>query len=102
MNNTGMKITIVVRVEATIAPLTWRVPVRALSSSLRPFSRRRTIFSSTTMALSTISPIPRANPPKLIWLRVKSLKNSRPKVAMIEIGIDRAMMKVVEPLRRKK
>jgi len=91
----------VVRVEAMMAPATSRVPMEAASFSDRPFSSRcRIMFSKTTIALSTIRPTPRASPPNVIWFNVRSLKNSRANVAMIEMGIDSAMMNVVDPFRR--
>ena len=68
---------------------------------LRNISLRRTIFSRTTMELSTINPIPSASPPKLIWFNVRLLKYKRPKVAISEIGIESAIIKVVEPFRKK-
>jgi len=92
----------VVSVEATTAPDTSRVPMRAASCRLRPDWRWRTMFSITTIALSTIIPMPRARPPKVIWFSVSPEKNSRPKVAVIEIGIARAMIPVVDPFRRKR
>ncbi len=75
MKTTGRKITQVVSVEATMAPATSRVPTRAASAMGRPScSRCRTMFSSTTMALSTISPIPSASPPNVIWFSVSPAK----------------------------
>ena len=70
MKTTGRKIIEVVRVEAMIAPVTCLVPIRALSLRDFPFSLILTMFSSTTMELSTIIPIPSASPPKVIRLRV--------------------------------
>ncbi len=102
MNTTGKKITQVVRVDATIAPATCLVPISALGFRSSPSSsRRRMIFSSTTMALSTINPTPRAKPPKLIWFSVRSLKYNNAKVAIIDIGMDTAIMKVEDPFLKK-
>ena len=75
VNTTGRKMTQVVSVEAMIAPATSRAPTFAASSAGRSCSSRfRTMLSSTTMALSTISPTPRASPPKVIWLSVRPAK----------------------------
>jgi hypothetical protein len=100
MNTTGRKMTQVVSVDAMTAPVTSRVPTLAASTRERPSCLCRAMFSSTTMALSTMSPMPRARPPKVIWFSVSPEKKSRPKVAVIEIGIASAMIVVVEPLRR--
>ena len=71
VKTTGRKTTQVVSVEATIAPATSPVPARAASIIEAPSSSRfRTMLSRTTMALSTIIPIPSARPPKVIWLSV--------------------------------
>ena len=72
-------------------PATSEAPTAAASSGLQPFSSRlRTMFSRTTMALSTIMPTPSARPPKVIWFRVRPPKYSSAKQAMIETGIDTA------------
>ena len=59
------------------------------------------MFSSTTMALSTSMPTPRASPPSVIMFSVKPPKYISAKVAMIEIGMAVAMMAVLRRLRRK-
>jgi hypothetical protein len=66
MNITGRKITQVVSVEAMMAPVTCRAPRSALASGAMPFWRCRTMFSSTTIELSTIMPTPSAMPPNVI------------------------------------
>jgi len=98
----GRKITSVVIVLAMIADPTSRAPSTAASSGASPFSlRRRKIFSSTTMELSTIMPTPRASPPRVIRLSVNPPKKINAKVATIEIGIDREITSVLRMLRRK-
>ena len=101
MNTSGMNTTQVVSVDASIAPATSDAPTAAASSGVQPVSSRlRTMFSSTTMALSTIIPTPSASPPKVIWFRVRPPKYSSAKQAMIEIGMDTPMMAVLVRLRR--
>ena len=101
VKTTGRKTTQVVRVEATMAPATSVVPARAASILEAPSSSRlRTMLSRTTMALSTIIPTPRARPPKVIWLSVIPPKNRRPKVEITEMGMERAMIIVLDRLRR--
>ena len=58
------------------------------------------MFSSTTIALSTSMPTPRASPPKETMLSVKPLKYIRAKVETTEIGIAAPMIKVLDTLRR--
>ncbi len=59
------------------------------------------MFSSTTMASSTIIPMPRVSPPRLIVLIDISVKNIRANVAMTEIGIAVPMISVLLMLFRK-
>ena len=70
-NSMGMKIASVVSVLAMIAPATSSVPATAEASRSSPNSlRRRWMFSSTTIAESTIMPTPSASPPRVIRFRV--------------------------------
>ena len=52
----GRKMTTVVRVEAVMAMPIWEAPCMAAGPGRAPRSTWRTIFSSTTMALSTTMP----------------------------------------------
>ena len=97
----GRKTTIVVIVDAVIALPTWPVPVIIASLKELPSSRFLTIFSRTTIALSTSIPAPRASPPNVIILIVKLLKYIRLKVAIIETGMAMLITSVV-PIRRRK
>ena len=96
----GRKTTIVVMVEAVIAPLTWLVPVTVASFTPMPDSRLRKMFSITTIALSTSIPAPNAKPPSVMILIVNPLKYIRLNVATIEIGIAKLII-AVTPRRRK-
>ncbi len=71
----GKKTTTVVSVPAMMAAVTSSAPSTAACIPSNPFSsRKRVIFSSTTMALSTIMPTPSANPPSVMMFSVKPLK----------------------------
>ena len=59
----GKNTQILVSVEASSEPATSRVPLRQLSNTLSPASRRFVMLSSTTILLSTSIPIPTASPP---------------------------------------
>ncbi len=90
----GKKTATVVKVEAMTAMPTSRAPSTAAFMGGRPRSRWRWIFSSTTMESSTILPMPSVSPPRVITLMVMPLKCMSTKVDMMEIGIDRAIMRV--------
>ncbi len=96
----GRKTTIVVNVEAVIAPPTSAVPLIAESRTLIPLSLFLNIFSITTMALSTSIPAPSASPPRVIMFMVRSLKYIKLKVAITEIGIATLTINVEPILRR--
>ncbi len=64
----------VVRVLAMTAAATSRVPSRAACLGEAPPSFRRTMFSSTTIELSTSMPMPSARPPRDMMFRVKPPK----------------------------
>ena len=59
------------------------------------------MFSSTTIASSTISPVANASPLSEIVLSVNPQKYINENVEMMDIGIDRATTKVLRRLRRK-
>ncbi len=92
----------VVRVDAVMAAPTSLAPSTAASSGPRPSSRKRKMFSKTTMALSTSIPTPKARPPKDIKFKLSLLKYIKTKVATIEIGIAAAITRVGRRLLRKK
>ena len=56
-NDSGTKTAARVAVVATTAKNTWRVPSTAAARGPMPWARRRTMFSSTTMASSTTRPV---------------------------------------------
>ena len=64
-NSIGTKTAMWVRVEARIALHTSSAPSIAAVIRSLPISRWRWVFSSTTIAASTIMPMPRARPPKV-------------------------------------
>ena len=98
----GRNTTRVVSVLATIAAVTSSPPSTAASWGGIPDSVYRKIFSSTTMALSTSIPMPRANPPRLMRFKVKPPKYMRVKVAITEIGIAVATTIVLRIFLRKR
>jgi len=98
----GRKTTTVVRVLAMIAAVTSPLPSIAAGSAPWPSSRRRKMFSRTTIALSTSMPTPRARPPRVMRLRVNPAKYSSAMVAMMETGMAVAMTSVLRTFRRKK
>ncbi|MCY1456608.1 hypothetical protein D9M71_738390 [compost metagenome] len=84
MNITGMNTAIVVKVEAVMARATSFVPSFAAVIGSFSSSRCLSIFSITTMALSTSIPIPSARAPNVIILREKSAKNIKTNVTITE------------------
>ena len=98
----GAKTAMVVRVEATTALPTSLTPRIAACCGSSPSSRQRVIDSSTTIALSTNMPIPRASPPSDMMLRDTPALYMAPKVAIIEIGTAMPMTNVVAKRRRNK
>ena len=90
----GKNTATVVSVEATTAPPTSRVPRIAAARASSPSSRHRTIDSSTTIALSTSMPIPRASPPSDITFSETPSSRIGAKVAITESGMDRPMTSV--------
>ena len=100
MKITGTKTAIVVKVEASNAPATWRVPRLAASNGILPDSRSRTMFSATTTAASITMPTANARPASEITLRLRPVSSSTMKVASNEIGIAEAISKVARRSRR--
>ena len=100
MNTMGKNTAMVVRVEAVTAMPTSDAPRRADSTMESPSSRHRNMLSSTTMALSTSMPMPRASPPSDMMLSVVSLKNIRMKVISTDTGMATPTIKVLLRLRR--
>ena len=94
-NTTGTNTAIVVRVEATTARPTSEAPRCAATAPLSPRSRLLKIASSTTIESSTSMPTPSARPPSDMTLSVVPVWYIRKKVAMIEIGIDTLMIRVL-------
>jgi hypothetical protein len=100
MKITGTNTATVVRVEATSAPATWRVPRLAASNGILPLSRRRTMFSATTTAASITMPTAKARPASEITFRLRPARSSTMKVASNEIGMAEAISKVARRSRR--
>ena len=85
----------VVRVEPRRGPTTSLVPVRAASNLLNPSSNFLATLSATTMALSTNSPIARANAEMVKIFRVRSAAYIVAKLAAIETGMEVATTKEI-------
>ena len=96
----GKKIATVVMVEAIKAPHTCVAPFNAAFSGCSPFSRKRTIFSKTTMAASSTIPTAKAKPAIEIILSVLPVINITIKVITNEIGIANATINVALNLRK--
>ncbi len=101
-NTMGKNTATVVRVEATTALDTSRVPRSAASLIPSPSTRQRKMLSSTTMELSTSMPMPRASPPSDMMLSVMPPMNIGTKVATTEIGMATPMISVVRSSWRKR
>ena len=99
-NTSGRNTAIVVRVEATTAMNTSRVPLIAASRMPMPRSRALAIDSSTTIESSTTRPVASARPPSDITFRLRPSWPMKKNVAMIEIGSDSEMTNVLQPSRR--
>ncbi len=72
--SSGTNTAMCVSVDARIADHTSSLPSIAAVIRSLPMCRCRWVFSSTTIAASTIMPMPSARPPKVIVLRVKPPK----------------------------
>ena len=99
-NTKGTNTARVVSVEAKIAPATSFVPVTAASNLLMPSLRQRSMFSNTTMALSTNRPMASAIPPNDMMFKLISAKYIMLKVAITEKGIEMEIISVGMMLRR--
>ena len=99
-NTTGRKIATVVAVDATRAPRTCCAPSKAVSTRLPPASRKRTIFSSTTMEASSTMPTENAIPASEITFIVLALISSTLKANSNDTGMAKATSKVARKRRR--
>ncbi|MCW0450703.1 hypothetical protein NB706_003537 [Xanthomonas sacchari] len=99
-NTSGRNTAIVVRVEATTAMPTSRVPTIAASSTLRPRSRALAMLSSTTIESSTTRPVANARPPSDITLRLRPSRSMKKNVVTIDTGSDSPITNVLHPSRR--
>ena len=88
----------VVAVEATRAPATWRDPWRVACSSGRPLSRSRTTLPETTMAPSTTMPTANASPAREMTFRLRPMRSSATKVAHRHTGMVAAIKQRHAPL----
>ncbi len=96
----GRKIATVVAVEASNAPYTSVGPCSAASSGPTPFSRKRMMFSSTTMAASSVMPTANARPAREITLSVRPAMSRTRNAASTDPGIAMATIRVARNLRR--
>ncbi len=97
-NASGVKTTMLVMVAAITGLLTSVAPLYEASIGGSPISMCRLIFSRTTMASSTNRPTPRASPPRVMIFSVNLPKWRSTNVAMIEMGMEWAMINVLVPL----
>jgi hypothetical protein len=101
-NTTGRNTATVVKVTPTSALPTSAAPRPAAVKASSPSSLRRWIASSTTTALSTSMPTPRARPPRDITLRLTPKRCMKKNVAMMETGMVMPMIRVLKASFRKK
>ncbi len=101
MKTIGKNTAIVVRVEATTADATSVVPSLADWITLRPCSLFRTMFSRTTIELSTSIPTARAMPPNDMMFNDMSFMYIKRNVPMTDTGIAIATVAVARESRRK-
>ncbi len=87
-NRMGTKTATVVRVDAVMAMPTSDAPSIAALTAPSPSSLCLTMFSSTTMELSTSMPTDSASPAIEMMLRSMSTKYMTAKVAMTDIGME--------------
>jgi hypothetical protein len=100
MNTIGKNTATEVSVAAVIAVPTSLVPRRAASTRDLPASRWRTMFSSTTTALSTSMPTASAMPPSDMMLSDRSNRCISMNVPITDTGIARPMISVARASRR--
>ena len=97
----GTNTIIVVRVAAKTGRLTSPAPFTAACTGLSPSSRRRWMFSSTTTLLSTSIPTASMSPLNEIIFKetsrpgIRPSRNMKVKVQRTEMGMARAMIRVV-------
>ena len=98
---TGPKTAIVVSVEERTAPQTSFVPRSAATLGDSPMPRCRSMFSSTTIALSTTIPTAKLSPAREITFRFRPVSHIATNVPITEIGMATATINVGRGLRRK-
>ena len=102
MNTIGKNTATEVRVAAVTAIATSDVPWRAASAAAMPCSRRRTMASNTTTALSTNIPTAKAIPPSDMILSDTFAQYISMKVPMTDTGMAMLVTRVARASRRKK
>ena len=90
----GTNTATVVRVEARMEPATCFVPCTAARAAGMPRAFSRTMFSMTTMELSTSMPMPKARPERVIMFRLRLLKYSSTRANSTLRGILTPTMRV--------
>ena len=101
INMTGKKTATVVAVDARTAPQTSLAPSYAAVYEFLPIFRWRSIFSRTTMELSTSMPTAKEIPARLTTLMFRPRIQRKIKVPMAEIGMATAVATVDLILRKK-
>ena len=96
----GMNTVTVVSAETSTAPNTCRAPRYAASKRGMPCSRKRKMFSSTTIAASTTMPTAKAIPAREITFSDRPIAAMATKVPITVTGIDSPMISVARPERR--
>ena len=95
-----MKTITVVSAETSTAPQTWRVPSKAACGAGFPASRKRKMFSKTTIAASTTMPTAKARPASEITLSERPSAAIATNEPMIETGIASETISVARQERR--
>ena len=96
----GMNTTTVVRADTSTAVHTWLAPRYAASNLDAPSSRRRKIFSRTTIAASTTMPTAKAIPAREMTLIDRPMAAMATKVPITEIGMASEITRVARIERR--
>ena len=86
-NRMGANTSTVVSVEASTAGHTSRTPAIVACSRSIPLRRSRSMFSSTTIVLSTVMPIAKAMPASEITLIVRPASSRPRNAASVQIGM---------------
>ena len=94
-NTIGRNTATVVTVEANKAPQTWLVPSNDATSGSLPCSRKRTIFSSTTIDASSTMPTAKAKPASEMTFSVLPVISRTIKLVSKHAGIEIATNNVV-------